>query len=70
MFILGNRLTNVLVVFLTEHHIVDLQQELEECARNLDIARGNFQIAMVVNLASDIDKSSGFSVTVLIVSES
>ncbi len=44
---------------LTEKPAVNLQ-ELEECVMKLGIARGNFQIAMAVNLASDIDKSGEF----------
>ncbi len=58
-----------MVLFLTER-IVDLQQELEEYTKNLDIARGKFQIAMVLNLASDIDKSGEFSGGILRISES
>ncbi len=37
--------------------------------KNLDIARGEFQIAMVVNLASDIDKSGEFPGGILMVFE-
>ncbi len=58
------------MIFITDRRIVDLRQELEDYAENLDIARGNFQIAMVVNLASDIDKSGEFSGGILIVSSS
>ncbi len=58
-----------MVLFLTAQHIDDLKQELEECTKNLDIARGNFQIAMVVNLASDIEKSGEFFGGILRVSE-
>ncbi len=57
------------VVLLTEHPIVDLQQEMEGRTKNLDIARGKFQIAMVLNLASDIDQSGELSGGILIVCE-
>ncbi len=43
-------------------------QELEECARNLDIARGNFQIKMALNSASDIrNKICEFSGDILVI---
>ncbi len=52
---------------LTERTVVDLQRGVEEHAKRLDTARGNFQIAMVLKLASDIDKSGEFSGGILIV---
>ncbi len=56
-----------MVVFLTEEPAVGIQG-LEEYASNLDIARGNFQIKMILNLASDIgNKTCEFSGDILVI---
>lgn len=35
--------------------------DLKQSAIDLDIARGHFQIAMVLNVAAGIDRSGGFA---------
>ncbi len=54
--------------FFTEQPRMEL--ELETRTKNLDIARGNFQIVMIVNIASDVDESCEFSGDILVVPES
>ncbi len=58
-----------MALLFIERPVADLQREVEEYAKKLDIARGNFQIAMVLNFAPDIDKSCVFSGGILVVSE-
>lgn len=54
---------NVIVIF-SEQRVADphpkQRSDLRQSALDLDIARGHFQIAMVVNLAAGIDRSGGF----------
>ncbi len=58
-----------MALLFIERPVVDLQRKVEEYAKKLDITRGNFQIAMVLNLASGIDKSCVFTGGILVVSE-
>ncbi len=69
MVISSARLRKIInVKLLTEQPQLEL--ELTTRTKNLDIVRGNFQIAMIVNLASDIDESCEFSGDILVVPES
>ncbi len=56
-------------LFLIGRPVANQQREVESYATKLDAVRGNFQIAMVVHLTSDIAKSCEFLGDILVISE-
>lgn len=46
---------------LCSEEVEGIEKQIEKHAMELDTARGNFQIAMVVHLASGIDRMGEFS---------